>query len=194
MLLALVAITECMKKGGLLNKMVLSGRKQDSCWRLYFMVLCTNDSSVSSVVVEWGHMSTRKNVTNEKFIILERDNKMFVIYSSAGKKTQVRDCSGVISTVIVLQILSEKILQIIFSLEFYTYVILQISLFGQIADCVCLKRGNCLCSLCYFYQLLPLGSVLRMFIILRLVKKKILFFKKKVGRPEGMTVHSKTWK
>lgn len=50
------------------------------------MVLCTNDSSISSDVVEQGHMSTRKIVTNEKFITLERGNKMFVIFSSTEKK------------------------------------------------------------------------------------------------------------
>lgn len=57
------------------------------------MVLCTNDSSISSDVVEQGHMSTRKIVTNEKFITLERGNKMFVIFSSTEKKihNSVRD-------------------------------------------------------------------------------------------------------
>lgn len=82
-LLAQTAITECIQKRCLLDKMVLFGRKQDSCQSLYFMVFCTNNNSLSSDMVEQVQMSTRKIVANENFITLERDNKMFVTFSSA---------------------------------------------------------------------------------------------------------------
>lgn len=82
-LLAQTAITECMQKGCLLDKMVLFGRKQGSCQSLYFVVFCTNNNSLSSDMVEQVQMSTRKIVANENFITLERVNKMFVTFSSA---------------------------------------------------------------------------------------------------------------
>lgn len=86
-LLAQAAITECMEKGGLLNKMVLFGRRKSSyqSYALWsFVLMFCNHNSLSSDVVEQGQMSTRKNVTNENFITSERGNKMFVTFLSAA--------------------------------------------------------------------------------------------------------------
>lgn len=148
------------------------------------MVLCTNDSSISSDVVEQGHMSTRKIVTNEKFITLERGNKMFVIFSSTEKKKYIiqleitlfrSDLYSHCTPTLISKNTSNFLL-----MRLAVFVILQISLFWQVADCVCLKIRNCLRSLYYFQQLLPLGSILRIFIMFRLVKKKYYLFCKRI--------------
>lgn len=73
-----------MGKGDLLNKVLLFGRccscYNYSLWS--FVLLFCNHNSLSSSMVEQGQVSTRKIVTNENFLTLERGNKMLETFLS----------------------------------------------------------------------------------------------------------------
>lgn len=182
-LLAQAAITECMEKGDLLNKMVLLGRRKGSCqsYALWsFVLIFCNHNSPSSNMGEQGQMSTRKIVTNENFITLERGNKMFVTFSSAAS-TEKKYRRQLQKTLFWSDLYSHYTL--IISKDTSKSLFIRLSRFCccdlfdpsnfcifAVAQCVSLQRGNSCCRLCYAHQLLPLGKLLKMFSALRIAK------------------------